>query len=350
MKQVFKVLAFAIAIPIVLFGLFLLVVTISDYKPSPTELLKEQTGQVINVDDTFRIFNWNIGYAGLGNDMSFFYDGGDRVRTSKERTLSNLNNISDLLKSQTDSVDFFLLQEVDQDSKRSYGINELSHFGEALSAYESGFAYNYKVSFVPVPMSEPLGKVKGGLATFSKLKANSVTRFSFEGNYVWPKGLFLLDRCFMVHRYSTSNGKEFLLINTHNSAYDDGSLRTRQMEMLREFLIAENNKGNYIVVGGDWNQEPPMAKSQADEGKRGHLTSLQVSADFMPVDWHWIHNHNAPTNRLIDEVYNEKTTKTSVIDFFLVSPNIEAINSTNINLNFEHSDHHPVFISFSFKK
>lgn len=35
----------------------------------------------------------NIGYAGLGDNMDFFYDGGRRVRDSRERTARNLKEI-----------------------------------------------------------------------------------------------------------------------------------------------------------------------------------------------------------------------------------------------------------------
>ena len=46
----------------------------------------------------------------------------------------------------------------------------------------------------------------------------------------------MLDRCFLVNRYPVSNGNELLMINTHNSAYDDGSLRKQQMDFLKDFL------------------------------------------------------------------------------------------------------------------
>ena len=80
------------------------------------------TAEPVFLPDTLTVLSWNIGYAGLGDDMDFFYDGGKRVRDSRRRTLENLRNIvAELRKA---DADIMLLQEVDCDSHRSYGIRE----------------------------------------------------------------------------------------------------------------------------------------------------------------------------------------------------------------------------------
>ena len=72
----------------------------------------------------------------------------------------------------------------------------------------------------------------------------------------------MLDRCFMVNRYPLENGKELLVINTHNEAFDPGEIRKAQMAYLKEFLLSEYAKGNYIIAGGDWNMSPPDFKPE----------------------------------------------------------------------------------------
>lgn len=250
MKKLLRFLMFFVLTLVLLFVIFLVYSTMVDYRPKPVEPIATSNGSVINVYDTMDVFDWNIGYSGLGDDMSFFYDGGDHMRTSRERTIENLEGISKVLKSH-DTIPFFLLQEVDKKSHRSYKLNEFDTLENHLLGYHAYYALNYKVAFVPVPPDNPMGGVDGGLASYSKYEPFQVDRHAFEGNYAWPKGLFLLDRCYMVQRFYTSNGKELLIINTHNSAYDDGTLRKRQMEMMREFLLAEYANGNYVLVGGD---------------------------------------------------------------------------------------------------
>ncbi|MBI9067231.1 MAG: hypothetical protein JEZ09_08060 [Salinivirgaceae bacterium] len=348
MKKILKGLLYFILSLILLFGFFLGYNTVKDYKPEAEEVLFEGDGAVINIYDTLNFLNWNVGYCGLGSDMDFFYDGGKQTRTSEERTNENFNKIAKFLK-QNDSIDFYLLQEVDQNSKRSYHMNQFSKLGKELPDFHSYFAYNYKVLFVPVPANDPMGKVEGGLATFCKEQPFKVKRHSFPGNYEWPKGLFMLDRCFMVKRFYTSNGKELVIINTHNSAYDTGNLRKQQMKLIREFLLAEYEKGNYVIIGGDWNQNPPKAGEKTSEHKDGHLTRIKIDNEFMPAGWQWIFSEDIPTNRMLYEPYNKETTITAVIDFYLISPNIISLAHKNVNLNFENSDHHPIFMSVLLK-
>ncbi len=238
------------------FILFLLYATIDDYKPLEVSAQSIECEPDILADSLqARLLIWNIGYAGLDASMDFFYDGGEQMRPSEEGVMANIKGISSTLEPFED-FDFILLQEVDKDSKRSYYQNEFQLIQDQFSGYHSSFGKNYDVGFVPIPISEPMGKVESGLMTLSKQCPGSVERHSFPGNYSWPMKLFMLDRCFLVSRYRLSNQKELLIINTHNSAYDDGSLRTQQMSYLRDYLLSEYEKGNYVIVGGDWNQTP----------------------------------------------------------------------------------------------
>ena len=126
-----------------------------------------------------------------------------------------------------------------------------------MQDYSTSFAKNYDVFFVPVPPATPMGKVLSGLTIFGKYQPTSSVRYSFPGEYGFPKQLFMLDRCFLVNRYPLSNGKELLIINTHNEAFDPGQIRKAQMSYLKDFLLTEFRNGNYIITGGDWNQAPP---------------------------------------------------------------------------------------------
>ncbi len=347
MKMLVTTLLYILLVPVVLFLLLLLYSTVFNYRPKAVEILYTGQPQPINVTDTLSFFNWNIGYAGLGKNMSFFYDGGSKVRDTRKQTLANFEGIKTTI-TQHLPADFILLQEVDLHSKRSYRINQFEALTSILAGFNGYFAYNYKVGFVPVPPTEPMGKVKGGLATFSRYAPSEVKRYSFPGQYGWPKNLFMLDRCFMVMRFPTTNQKEFIVINTHNEAYDDGSMRKEQMAYLKTFLLDEYQKGNYILVGGDWNQSPPNERGDSIEVVNKHLTRIHISKTFMPDNWQWAANEAVPTNRMVDTPYTD-STDTTTIDFFLASPNLNIEELTNHQLHFEHSDHNPVTLKLSFK-
>lgn len=333
-----------IGVCILLFALFVAYASISDYKPKPTEVIFESDfPDTIDVNKSLRLMIWNIGYCGLSDDMDFFYDGGKQVRTSKENVNENYKFINSTLHN-NDSLDFILLQEVDLHSKRSYFLNELDSFILTLPNFKSFFGKNYDVIFVPTPPTNPLGRVKSGLVSFTKFNPSSVTRFSFPGNYSWPVKLFMLDRCFLVKRFPTNNQKELIVINTHNSAYDDGSLKKQQMEYLKIFLTAEFEKGNYIIVGGDWNQNPPdIDYSDIKENSPTKRFVLNpINKDYLPDDWTWFYDSENPTNRYLNAPYEKGKTITPIIDFYLMSPNIFPESIKTQDYKFQHSDHQPV--------
>ena len=243
----FKLLGFIIVAAILIFAGFIIYSQLTWYDP-PQELILAQNTKpdTVNCDSTHQVLSWNIGYAGLGDNMDFFYDGGKKVRDSYERVLINLDSILTFLK-RNSVKDFILLQEVDQKSKRSYSIDEIDSISQL--GFHSAFALNYKVQFVPVPPSSPMGQVKSGIVSLSKYLPEKSTRYGYPGMFGLPSRLFNLRRCMLVNRYPTDSGKEFILINTHMSAFDDGSLKKQEMQYLKEFILAEYAKGNYIVVG-----------------------------------------------------------------------------------------------------
>ncbi|MFW5645295.1 MAG: endonuclease/exonuclease/phosphatase family protein [Bacteroidota bacterium] len=344
MSKILKFLFWLIGIVIFIAGLLILIATITDYEPDKVSRIEVSASpEALMQEAEVDLMIWNIGYSGLDASMDFFYDGGEQVRPSKKNVLRNLEAINAFLH-ENDSLDFFLLQEVDVESKRSYRINQYESISGNLSSYHAYLSLNYKVFFVPLPMKNPMGKVESGLASFSRYQPSEARRYSFPGNYSWPKYLFMLDRCFLVQRHPLTNNKELIIINTHNSAYDDGSLRKIQMEYLREFLIEEYRKGNYIIAGGDWNQSPPGFEEEFDGQVPDTVNYSEISKDYLPEGWKWAYDKTMPTNRRVSTIYERGTTPTALIDFFLVSPNIHIESITGIDMNFQYSDHQPVIL------
>ncbi len=346
MKRIFKLILLIVIIPLVYLLVVIMVGSFTDFKPQNEQVISnmEEKFEISSID-TFRILSWNIGYAGLGEEMDFFFDGGENVRDSKENTLRNFTMIKQFL-GWNEDVDFYFLQEVDKSSKRSYKIDQVDEISNMLNGHFPFFAANYKVAFVPKPFLRPMGKVFSGLLSLSVHVPQKTVRHSFPGNYSWPMSLFMLDRCFLVNRYSLENGKELVMINTHNSAYDDGTLRSKQMEYLKGFLQEEENKGNYVVVGGDWNQSPPNFAPKYEGQVFDTVNCTYIADDFLPKNWNWIYDKDEPTNRRVTMPYEKGKTPVTLIDFFLVSDNIEVLACKTIPMDFKYSDHQPVYLKF----
>ncbi len=324
------------------FLLFLIYASIDDYKPE--EIIDQgiECEAAILADSLqLDLLIWNIAYAGLDASMDFFYDGGEQMRPEREGVLANMEGISNTL-TPFGEYDFILLQEVDQDSKRSYHVNEFQQLKDQFAGYHSSFGMNYNVGFIPIPLSEPMGKVRSGLMTLSMQCPASVERHSFPGNFSWPIKLFMLDRCFLVNRYLLMNRKELIVINTHNSAYDDGSLRSQQMSYLSTYLLSEYEKGNYVIVGGDWNQTPFGLEPELPSHHFDTEDLIYIEENYPAPGWQWAYDPGMPTNRRLAFPYDRSSSPTTIIDFFLLSPNIELNHVETIDLGFKYSDHQPV--------
>ncbi|MDR2562915.1 MAG: hypothetical protein LBC98_03120 [Prevotellaceae bacterium] len=339
--RLIRLLLSTASILILLVAIFFALMTLIDYRPAAQESLLELSEAPSLPSDTVSVLIWNTGYAGLGADMDFFYEGGKQVRTSKEKTLENLDSIKNFLASR--SEDFILLQEIDVSSRRSYGIDELSAIAAVLPPYICCFAVNYDVAFVPLPPTNPTGKIKSGLANFSKHVPCSGSVYAYPNRKPWPERIFLPDRSFVVTKFKLRNGNKLVIINTHNSAYDDeGKLRTEEMNYLKQYVIDEYERGNCVIAAGDWNQNPPESDLQIGNE---YFRPLAISPDFMPDGWLWISDGKF-TNRFLDMPYVEGKTRETLLDFYLVSPNVRPVGVRGIDLNYRHSDHNPVAAEF----
>ena len=346
-KKIFKFIGWLVLAAIILFVGFVGYITLTDYKPDNIKYIIEKGDHDVKPleTDTFSLMNWNIGYAGLGGDMDFFYDRGTGVRPSKELSEKYLKNVLNFIET-NDTVDFWLLQEVDYDSKRSYSVNQVIEITKIKKDSYGIFAKNYDCKHVPIPVSNPLGYVEGGIMTFSVFPPTEAVRHAYPLIASWPDKLFLLDRCFLLNRYPLENGKELVVLNTHNSAYVyDSILRIEELQIIKKAMLEEFEKGNYVIAGGDWNQIPPGYEPYGDYGGHKYKPSIvKMNDDFMPEGWVWGYDDSAPTNRsnIKSFVLGENTT--TCLDYYLVSPNVEILKSKVVDLMFAWSDHNPVYL------
>lgn len=295
------------------------------------------------VPNQFKLLTWNLGFGALGEETSFFYDGGDVVIQEEAVCRKNVDGIEHFLKENQD-VDFILLQEVDSCSRRNHRINMMSEISNKLNNYLSYFAINYNVDFIPSPQYNPLGETRSGLLSMSKYRPLKTEKIAFETQFEWPRQVFFLDRCFTVQTFPLTNGKELIVMNTHCSAYDkDGKFVQAEIKKMTDRGEEEYKKGNYVIMGGDWNQLPPEYQPLRPNAETNY-NEINLTNEQIPTGWRWISDASTPTNRKLDVPYIQGKTYTTVIDLFMVSPNIKNVKAKTIDLQFQFSDHQPVVL------
>ena len=343
-KKILLILAIILGVVLLaVVGLFTYL-TITEFRPEPEEAVAVEKDRTQPLDkNLITVLSWNVGYGSLGKESDFFMDGGSQVRPDSKSTVEkNLAGIESLVRAT--SPDFFLLQEVDSGSKRSYGIDEVATL-TAAGDWTSSYAMNFSCNYVPYPFPT-IGKVRSGLLTLSQYHVAEATRISLPCPFSWPVSMANLKRCLLVNRIPIQGSdKELVLVNLHLEAYDDGEGKLAQSQQLREYLEAEYQKGNYVLAGGDWNQIFPRSEdtwpnSHVDLWTPGYLDEAELSSG-----WQYVWDDKVPTCRLLNQPYDPTDnvgTQYYVIDGFLASPNLTVASVSTLDMGFANSDHNPV--------
>ena len=342
MKKVGKVIGRILLCVIIIILAVLLFYTVREYRPAAIEKVEASSGsKTLQQGSTFTIASWNTGYAGLGKEEDFFMDGGTKVQPdSKEEVEKNLTGIAEQLKDL--QADFYFLQEVDRDSKRSYRTDEFDFYEQALGM-PGMYACNFRCDFVPYPLP-PIGKVEAGLVTMTDYQVSDAYRIALPESFKWPIKTCNLKRCMLETRIPVEGSdKELVLINFHLEAYDSGEGKVAQMKQLSEKLQEEYAKGNYVIAGGDFNQTFEGMDTYPIKDQENWTPGI-VGADDIPDGFCLFATDNVPTCRLLNAPYsgNYEDSQVYVIDGFIVSDNLQVTMLQNVDTGFAYSDHQPV--------
>lgn len=324
---------------------------ITEYKPADVEdaRILNQGNKIAFFKDQVQVTTYNIGYGGMDAGQDFFMDGGTMSRSSsKEKTIRNLAGVTDFLV--TNNSDAYFIQEADENATRSFYVNQVDLLSKSLSDYSSTFAYNYKVGWVPVPWTNPMGKVDAGMMTLSKMDADTSKRYQLPGYESIPTRYGDLKRCVMENKYTLKNGKTLILLNVHLSAFDKGGvIRAQQMKWLMNYITDLNNsKDNYVIIGGDWNH---LMSQEIYSRIKGEVPSwiAVLPEELKETQYKIVYDDSVNSVRSADKSYVEGENFETIIDGFLISPNIEVESIKIHDLDFKYSDHHPVTGIFRFK-
>ena len=293
----------------------------------------------------------NIGFGAYSQDFSFFMDGGDESRGRSEDEVNR--NIDSLAQAAFNTdANFLFFQEVDTDADRSFHINQKEKLSNLFYGLSTVYAQNYQSPYIFYPVFSPHGASESGMMTMSDFKIESATRYSIPVSDSFSKYLDL-DRCYTKSTVSAEGGKKLVLYNVHMSAYGAGEdVRRAQFEMLFEDMEKEYKKGNYCIVGGDFNCDFTGDSVEKLNGKDApsYEWAKPFPDELLPQGFSKCTDYKSlePSCRNCDSPY-EKGNYTIVVDGFLVSENVEAVKVENIDTEFTYSDHNPVVLVFKLK-
>ncbi len=360
LKNILKALlliAAALIVVALIYALYV-VLTYSRIEDETELMVRNNTSLTLRDNKEYSIVTYNVGFGAYSPSYSFFmdtstwkngnvttgiYGKGLSISDVENNTKGSASVLKDL------DADFVLLQEVDTPSTRSYGVDMKSYYEATFPEMCSTFAVNFHSSWLNLPLLDPHGIANAGLLTLSYYRCSEAERISYPVSESITK-VADLDRCFSLQRYSVRNGRELVVINSHMSAYDEGGIiRTQQLEMLIAYMENEYEKGNYVIVGGDFNHalgeeyvsafpsemvKPEWVNILNDEDLPSSFRIVKPSTGFKTA-----------TCRTADIPYTKGVSYETVVDGFLVSDNIEAVSEV-IDTGYAYSDHQPVLMKF----
>ena len=347
MKKILRFLLILILILILAAGGLFGWLTATEYKPEAVEdlALLQSADKLLAPGQELDVLSWNVGYGGLGKNSDFFMDGGKEVKAAGPNAVGEyLNGINAYLYG-GETPDLILLQEVDTDSSRTYGIDETAYLAGGDMSLSRVHALNYSCNFVPFPLP-PIGKVHSGLYTMTQYSIAQAQRIALPCPFSWPVSTANLKRCLLVS-YLPIEGSDsqLVLVNLHLEAYDSGEGKIAQTNQLREFIQSEYEKGNYVIAGGDFNQVFPGSLEVYPNAHPELWAVGTLDDSLLPEGWQFVYDLSSPTCRLLNQPYDPSdmvNTQYYVIDGFIVSPNVTLNSVESVDLDFENSDHNPV--------
>lgn len=354
MTKLYKPFAVAATFTLLVAGGFLAFLSATDYQPAPRISLNIENAagaqSPVRLHENLVLVTTNVGYGAMDDEMDFFYDGGTQSRAKdKDRAIRNVSGL--IFAIQAVQPDFIFAQEIDLASTRSYDLNEYDYFKQAFERHSHSFAISFNIPWIPVPITQPHGRVLAGMANFANGKTLASERLALPIEESFPSRLWALDNCLLKSRIAVENGKELVLLNAHLSAYDKGgSVRERQLALILKTLAEESAQGNYVILGGDFNQGIPGSDPQrfpATEPTPDWY--MKIPESFNPPGFHWAFDPDIPTNRTAGTPYVKGQNFLSTIDGFMVSDNIEVVKVTGMDQQFKYTDHHPVTLIFRLK-
>lgn len=311
----------------------------------------QKIDQKLKKGDKVKILNWNVQYMGSKNYI-FFYDvldgSGKDDRPSAEDIAKTLKEVAKVIIEQ--KPDFILLQEIDENSKRTDYQDQLTQL-LALLPKEYGYhtsAFYHQAAFVPHPRI--MGRVGMKLSIISRYPIVKARRhqLSLMPNF-WVMQQFNLKRCVLEATVKMDNGEELVLLNTHLDAFAQGTnTMENQVKEVATLLDRLEKEGKKWLIGGDFNLLPHAKAFYAlPEYFRvyyklpSEITSLINKYQVVPT----MEQMNGSPEKYYTHFPNDPRAKQPdrTIDYIFLSKGLKIINSEVLQKGTWHiSDHLPI--------
>lgn len=347
MLSILKKCLIGIVYIVIFFILIIAFILITEFSPKNGENLKVigKETKTLKAGDTVTLLTYNIGHLISGSKQDSFLEGGKMVKPENQTVVdANLEGVKQIISDA--NADIVALQEVDYNANISYNVNEYIALANDYEG-KSSIAL-FQNTFVPYPIDNMVGRVKSGISVMSLYDFKSC-RINLEQDFDFPERIFMPKKCILKQIIDIQDSdKKLVILNVELEDYDDGHVREKQLNIVKDEMLKEFNEGNYVIVVGDFNNVFPDIENT--QNIVGEYVVTNFNEDFLPEKWNYGVDKTCPTFRLKNEPYDKDKSHTWIVDGFIVSPNITIKSVKTIDTGFEYSNHNPVKLQLTLQK
>lgn len=292
--------------------------------------------------DTLTLIDWNLGYGGLGRGSDFVADGGTHMfPPSRAAVRGNVDGILRVLAEQGAGADVFLFEEIAHDGPVNYWVNLKARVDARHRDFNRVFFADFQTRLIPWPLRLTHGQA---IHARSRIDSTDVVALPAE-----DASIFGVKRRYasLVARLPIE-GREhgWSVVSVHLAAFDpDAAVRTRQLRELLAWAEREYQRGQHVILAGDWNFQLAETNFPHRTEQRFLFWLFPFPQDALPQGWRIAADADVPSVRTNHQPYVAGDNYVTTIDGFIVSPNVDVDSVEGIDLGFEYTDHQPVRLS-----
>jgi len=314
--------------------LFLSFVYFSTFHPADVEhenVLCNGDAPPLAIGQQIKVLSWNIQFLAGNEHNHFFFDGGSDPWPAQSTIDRILRDVAHVLIAE--NADIILLQEVDDGAARTYHRDQLQDLLDLLPqnyrCYTS--AFYWKACYIPHPAI--MGSVGMKLSIISKYKIKEACRYALSAittdNIILRQ--FNPKRAMLDAVLPVTGGKDLHAVNTHLSAFAQGSnTMQKQVVQVDDLLTKISKGGNPGFIGGDFNLIPPgKAYENLSDYNKPYFSSQGSEIQILFNKYHTVPSLEEVNGDEYKHWYTNMATNADpkipdkTIDYFIFSPGFQ---------------------------
>jgi len=226
------------------------------FYPDPVQaeqVTSNTNAPILKTDQVIKVMSWNVQFMTGNKNNHFFYD---RGTDSFPEEAINHQTIADVARVIIEeNPDVVMLQELDQNSRRTHYIDEFAELRALLPKEYQAYSCTlyHKINFLP-SMAMP-GRITFQLCTLSKYRINKAIRYALPStlNVDFFTQQFQLKRAILQTDLPIENGQSLTVFNTHLSAFAAGTNTLDIQANIANDLLLNAEKQGPALLAGDFN-------------------------------------------------------------------------------------------------